>query len=143
MQTKRIICPRCKAVLDVRNSRNEAVKQITCPSCKTILQVKFQPKQEPPQQEPIEAPTYYAPPKQPTTDSGATSWLAAAMVPHSWQVEAMVQHSWLRQKKCQRKAMPVWYLKTNPTFLKKARTSLVAKAIPQKQQSRLLPMIAT
>ncbi len=72
MQTKRIICPRCKAVLDVRNSRNEAVKQITCPSCKTILQVKFQPKQEPPQQEPIEAPTYYAPPKQPTTDSGAT-----------------------------------------------------------------------
>ena len=67
MQTKRIICPKCKAVLDVKNSQNESVKQITCPSCKTILQVKFQP-----QQEPIEAKTYYAPPKQPTADSGET-----------------------------------------------------------------------
>ena len=72
MQTKRIICPKCKAVLDVKNSQNETVKQITCPSCKTILQVKFQPQQEVPQQEPIEAPTYYAPSKRPTTDSGAT-----------------------------------------------------------------------
>lgn len=72
MQTKRIICPKCKAVLEVKNSQNEAVKQIICPSCKTILQVKFQPQQEPPQQEPIEAPTYYAPSKRPTTDSGAT-----------------------------------------------------------------------
>jgi len=67
MQTKRIICPKCKAVLDVKNSQNEMVKQITCPSCKTVLQVKFQP-----QQEPIEAPTYYAPPKQPATDCGET-----------------------------------------------------------------------
>ena len=72
MQTKRIICPKCKAVLDVRNSQNETVKQITCPSCKTLLQVKFQPQQELPQQEPIEAPTFYAPPKQPTADSGET-----------------------------------------------------------------------
>lgn len=55
MQTKRIICPKCRAVLDVRNSRNEEVKQITCPSCKTLLQVKFAL-----QQEPIEAPTYIA-----------------------------------------------------------------------------------
>ena len=67
MQTKRIICPKCRVVLDVKNSQNEAVKQITCPSCKTILQVKFQP-----QQEPIEARTFYAPPKQPVSDSGAT-----------------------------------------------------------------------
>lgn len=67
MQTKRIICPKCKVVLDVKNSQNETVKQITCPSCKTILQVKFQP-----QQEPIEAPTYYASPKRPITDSGVT-----------------------------------------------------------------------
>ena len=67
IQTKRIICPKCKVVLDVKNSQNEAVKQITCPSCKSILQVKFQP-----QQEPIEAPTYYASPKRPTTDSGET-----------------------------------------------------------------------
>lgn len=67
MQIKRIICPKCRAVLDVKNSQNETVKQITCPSCKTVLQVKFQP-----QQEPIEAKTYYAPPKQPTADSGKT-----------------------------------------------------------------------
>ena len=56
MQTKRIICPQCKAILDVRNSKNEEVKQFTCPSCKTLLQVKFAP-----QQEPIEAPTFIAP----------------------------------------------------------------------------------
>ena len=67
MQTKRIICPKCRAVLDVKNSQNETVKQITCPSCKTILQVKFQP-----QQEPMEAKTFYAPPKRPMADSGAT-----------------------------------------------------------------------
>ena len=67
MQTKRIICPKCKAVLDVNNSQNETVKQITCPSCKAILQVKF-----PPQQEPIEAPTYYAPPKRSMADNGKT-----------------------------------------------------------------------
>lgn len=67
MQTKRIICPTCKVVLDVTNSRKEAVKRITCPSCKAILQVKFQP-----QQEPIEAKTYYAPPKQPVADNGET-----------------------------------------------------------------------
>ena len=66
MQTKRIICPKCKAVLDVKNSQNETVKQITCPSCKTVLQVKFQP-----QQEPLEAKTFYAPPK-PSADNGAT-----------------------------------------------------------------------
>lgn len=72
MQTKRIICPKCKVVLDVKNSQNETVKQITCPSCKTVLQVKFPPQQEQPQQEPIEAKTFYAPPKQPTIDNGAT-----------------------------------------------------------------------
>lgn len=67
MQTKRIICPNCRAVLDVMNSKNEEQKQITCPSCKTILQVRFKP-----QQEPIEARTYYAPPKKPATDDGTT-----------------------------------------------------------------------
>ncbi|MBR5728609.1 MAG: FHA domain-containing protein [Prevotella sp.] len=67
MQAKRIKCPNCGVVLDVKNSKNEEVKQITCPSCKTVLQVKFQP-----QQEPIEAKTYYAPPKQPVAENGAT-----------------------------------------------------------------------
>ena len=77
MQTKRIICPKCKAVLDVTNSKNETLKQITCPSCKTILQVKFQPQQEAPQQEPIEAHTYYAPPKRPTANSAETQLAGA------------------------------------------------------------------
>lgn len=67
MQTKRIKCPSCGVVLDVQNSKNELVKQITCPKCKAVLQVKF-----PPQQEPLEAKTYYAPPKQPLADNGAT-----------------------------------------------------------------------
>jgi len=67
MQTKRIKCPKCGVVLDVKNSKNEEVKQIICPSCKTLLQVKFQP-----QQEPMEAKTFYAPPKQPVADNGAT-----------------------------------------------------------------------
>lgn len=67
MQTKRIKCPKCGVVLDVKNSKNEEVKQITCPSCRTLLQVKFQP-----QQEPMEAKTFYAPPKQPVADNGAT-----------------------------------------------------------------------
>ena len=77
MQTKRIICPKCKVVLDVTNSKNETQKQITCPSCKTILKVKFQPQQEQPQQEPIEAKTYYAPPKRSMADSGATQLAGA------------------------------------------------------------------
>ena len=67
MQTKRIKCPSCGVVLDVQNSKNELVKQITCPKCKAVLQVKF-----PPQQEPLEAKTYYAPPKQLVADNGAT-----------------------------------------------------------------------
>lgn len=67
MQTKRIKCPKCGVVLDVKNSKNEEVKQIICPSCKTILQVKFQL-----QQEPMEAKTFYAPPKRPMADNGVT-----------------------------------------------------------------------
>ena len=71
------MCPKCRAVLDVKNSQNEMVKQITCPSCKTVLQVKFQPQQKQPQQEPIEAPTYYAPSKRPMADSGETQLASA------------------------------------------------------------------
>lgn len=67
MQTKRITCPNCKVVLDVKNSKNETVKQITCPSCQCVLNVKF-----PEQQEPLDAETYYAPPKQHIADDGAT-----------------------------------------------------------------------
>ncbi len=72
MQTKRIVCPNCRAVLDVKNSKNEEVKQITCPSCKTLLQVKFDP-----QQEPIEALTYIAPSSSQSALDGATQLAGA------------------------------------------------------------------
>ena len=65
MQIKRIICPKCRAILDVKNSQNEEVKIITCPSCKTGLKVKF-----PPQQEPVEAKTFLS--GQPTAGNGTT-----------------------------------------------------------------------
>lgn len=58
MQIKRVKCPQCNAVLDVKNSKNEEVKQITCPSCQTLLQVRFAP-----QQEPIEAHTFLETPQ--------------------------------------------------------------------------------
>ena len=67
MQIKRIQCPKCNAVLDVKNTKNEEVKQFTCPSCRTMLQVKFVP-----QQEPIEAKTFYAFPQKAVPDNGAT-----------------------------------------------------------------------
>lgn len=65
MQIKRIICPKCRAILDVKNSQNEEVKIITCPSCKVALKVKF-----PPQQEPVEAKTFLS--GRPTAGSGTT-----------------------------------------------------------------------
>ena len=71
MQVKRIQCPQCSVVLDVKNSKNETVKQITCPSCKTILQIKFST-----QQELQEAKTYYAPLKKPAADNGETQLAA-------------------------------------------------------------------
>jgi DNA-directed RNA polymerase subunit RPC12/RpoP len=37
-----IKCPSCGAVLQVKNSKNEAVKQITCPNCKHRLAVSFE-----------------------------------------------------------------------------------------------------
>lgn len=41
MQIKRIKCPNCGALLDVRNSQNESVKIVTCPQCKAGLRVHF------------------------------------------------------------------------------------------------------
>ena len=73
MQTKRIKCPKCGVILDVKNSKNEEVKQITCPQCQTVLQVKFTP-----QQEPIDAQTYYAPSKNAVSDNGATQLAAGS-----------------------------------------------------------------
>jgi len=41
MQTKRIQCPNCKVVLDVKNSHNEKIKQVNCPVCRSVLRVHF------------------------------------------------------------------------------------------------------
>lgn len=41
MEELRIKCPACGVILDVRNSKNEAVKRIVCPSCKTTLDIAF------------------------------------------------------------------------------------------------------
>lgn len=66
MQTKRVQCPSCGQVLQVRNTRNETIKEFTCPKCNVLLQVK-----SPPQQEPLEAKTYLGPRKA-FSDIGAT-----------------------------------------------------------------------
>ena len=55
----RIQCPVCGTFLEVKNSRNEAIKQITCPKCKKQLSVDFQEKQ-PVTHKPIEAMYYGA-----------------------------------------------------------------------------------
>lgn len=41
MEELRIKCPSCGIILDVKNSKNEAVKRITCPNCKKQLAVTF------------------------------------------------------------------------------------------------------
>lgn len=73
MQIKRIQCPNCKVILDVKNSKDEEVKQIKCKNCGTPLKVTFRP-----QQEPVEAHTYIAEPKKPSVDSGATQLSAGS-----------------------------------------------------------------
>ena len=75
MQIKRVKCPQCNVVLDVKNSKNEDVKQISCPSCKTLLQVRFAP-----QQEPIEAHTFFETPQHSSlSDSGETQLAAGVL----------------------------------------------------------------
>lgn len=41
METKRIKCPRCGTVMDVTNSKREAVKHFKCPGCGAGLAVSF------------------------------------------------------------------------------------------------------
>lgn len=45
MEELRIKCPSCSIILDVRNSKNEAVKQIVCPNCKKNLAITFREEQ--------------------------------------------------------------------------------------------------
>lgn len=47
METLRIKCPSCGVVLEVKNSKHEAVKKITCPNCKKQLAVTFADNPEP------------------------------------------------------------------------------------------------
>ena len=49
MEELRIKCPSCGIVLEVRNSKNEAVKRITCPNCKKHLAVTFHEEPKPAQ----------------------------------------------------------------------------------------------
>lgn len=49
MEELRIKCPSCGIILDVRNSKNEAVKRITCPNCKKQLAVTFRDEPQPAQ----------------------------------------------------------------------------------------------
>ena len=74
MQIKRVKCPQCNVVLDVKNSKNEEVKQISCPSCNTLLQIRFAP-----QQKPVEAHTFLERPQNDShPDSGETLLAAGA-----------------------------------------------------------------
>ena len=66
MQIKRIQCPQCQTVLDVKNQEETLEKHINCPRCGTELIVKFKPKADP-----VEAHTFYARQK-PTYDSCET-----------------------------------------------------------------------
>lgn len=45
MEVKRVKCPQCGVILEVKNSKNEAVKSFSCPGCHASLSVTFQ-KQE-------------------------------------------------------------------------------------------------
>ena len=49
MEELRIKCPSCGIILEVRNSKNEAVKRITCPNCKKQLAVTFHEEPKPAQ----------------------------------------------------------------------------------------------
>jgi hypothetical protein len=49
MEELRIKCPSCGIALEVRNSKNEAVKRITCPNCKKHLAVTFHEEPKPAQ----------------------------------------------------------------------------------------------
>lgn len=67
MQIKRIQCPQCQVVLDVKNDEEAPEKLVFCPRCSTELLVKFKPKGDP-----VEAHTYYAKQKKPAADNGET-----------------------------------------------------------------------
>ena len=72
MQIKKIKCPKCGAILEVKNSKDEEEKRITCPKCKVGLKVRFP--RPVPQEEPLTAHTVYGPqqPRPVPQTEGAT-----------------------------------------------------------------------
>ena len=64
MQIKKIQCPKCGVVLEVKNSKNEEIKYFNCPQCKTPLEVKFP--------HPMEARTFLANPPKTSSNDGET-----------------------------------------------------------------------
>ena len=55
----RIQCPSCGIILDVRNSKHEAIKKIVCPNCKKQLAVNFNEELQPAAPPQPIAPIYY------------------------------------------------------------------------------------
>lgn len=53
MEMLRIKCPACGIILEVKNSKHEAVKKITCPNCKKQLAVTFADNPIPSKPQPI------------------------------------------------------------------------------------------
>lgn len=47
LEQLRIKCPSCGIILDVKNSKHEAVKRIVCPNCQKQLAIDFQEKEKP------------------------------------------------------------------------------------------------
>lgn len=80
METKRIKCPSCGVLLDVKNSQNEAVKMITCPQCKAQLRVNFSSQQPNAANSPLVGETQYVNPNAGETqyvnrDNGETRYV--------------------------------------------------------------------
>jgi len=65
MQVKRIECPKCKVVLDVKQVNEQLERRFLCPRCRAELLVKFSPNPAP-----IEAPTFCAKPR-PTSEKAS------------------------------------------------------------------------
>lgn len=78
METKRIQCPSCGVILDVRNSKNEDIKIITCPQCGSTLRVKFHKHQE--ANEPLDAETFLPGKPSQQISSGSETKLASPKI---------------------------------------------------------------
>lgn len=69
IEIKRIKCPNCGVVLDVKNSKDEAIKIITCPQCKAKLSVRFKRQES---RSTLESPTFYPDNQHAPANNGET-----------------------------------------------------------------------